>query len=212
MSKKKSAENKTPSNLINELEQIIRQMGQKMQPDISPDKVLQFNEISKTIDRLKENGAKVPDELRMLKIELSYDAEKYQNTFSENQEALDSLQDIEIKLNNTLAFVRTTVSRLKGTDTNRKKTKRYVKRTSPTILAKETRKALRELGGSGKKADVLEIILKNMDGKFKHLDLERDSSGVLNWERWVVAEKNKMTKEGKMTSGSGFGVWELRGR
>ncbi len=212
MSKRRSTEKKTPAKLINELDQIVRQLGKNTPPDVSPDKLLQFNEISKTIDRLKENGAKVPDELRRLKIELSHDAEKFENAASGNQEALETLQEIELQLSNSLTLVRATASRLKGTNGTKKKAKRYVKRTSPAIIAKEIRKALRELGGSGKKADVLDVIRRNMDGKFKPLDLERDSRDVLNWERWVVAEKTKMTKEGKITAGSGFGIWELRGR
>ncbi len=60
----------------------------------------------------------------------------------------------------------------------------------------------------------LKKVTKSFDevNVIKPLDLERDSRDVLNWERWVVAEKTKMTKEGKITAGSGFGIWELRGR
>jgi len=71
-------------------------------------------------------------------------------------------------------------------------------------------KALRELGGVGKKSEVIEKIRSNMDGKFKPDDMKRDSVGVLNWEKWVVSEHSRMIKEGVLTTGLNNRLWELR--
>lgn len=152
----------------------------------------------------------MPDDLRRMKISLSHDAELYERSTQERNDALEVLKLLELRVSNSLTVIRSSISKLSAASTQTQKTKRYVKRTSPAVLAKETRKALRELGGSGKKSDVLKRIQVNMDGKFKPQDLERDSQGVLNWERWVVVEKSRMVKEGTLKTGTKHGVWELR--
>lgn len=199
-----------PVSLIDILDYVLKKYSQIKIPQIEEDKVIQYNEISKTIERLKESGASVPDDLRRIKLSLSHDAELYEKSTQQRNEALEILKLLELRVANSLTEIRSSISRLSTCSTQLPKSKRYVKRTSPTLLAKEIRKALREMGGSGKKADVLKRIQANMDGKFKPQDLERDNQGVLNWERWVVAEKAKMVKDGTLKTGTTYGLWELR--
>jgi hypothetical protein len=172
--------------------------------------MVQYNEISKTIERLKESGTEIPGELRRLKIELSLEADEYEKANKMFQNTLSLLKEIEIRLGNSLTEVRSVISRKNSGADSKRKAQRYVKRTSPNILAKEIRKALRELGGSGKKADVFQKMRINLEGKFKPQDIERDAQGNLNWEKWAVVEKIRMTKTGIIKAGSGFGIWELR--
>jgi len=199
-----------PLKLIDTLDWVIKRHALKKPSEIQADRAVQFNEISKTIDRLKEAGTRAPDELRRLKIELSHEAAEYEKALSSYQMAVRVLQEMEVRLGNSLTLVRATLSSMTGRTNSKPKPRRYVKRTSPTILAKELRKALRELGGAGKKADVLQKMRLNMEDKFKPQDLEKDHTGNLNWERWTVAEKMKMTKTGVIKVRSKFGIWELR--
>ena len=199
-----------PLKLIDILNEVVKKKGQVKPSEIPADSVVQFKEISKTIDRLKEAGSEVPDALRRLKIQLSHDAAEHEKLSVAHQDALLILKDMENRLGSSLTELRATIARLLEPVGKKVKAKRYVKRTSPSILAKEVRVALRELGGSGKKMDVLEKMRQNMDGKFKPQDLERDSQGTLNWEKWAVAEKVRMTKEGVIHANAGFGIWQLR--
>ncbi|MFN8466786.1 MAG: hypothetical protein U0X20_14605 [Caldilineaceae bacterium] len=199
-----------PSTLLDALSKIVKKLSQNRPSEIPAEKVVQYQEVSKTIERLREAGAEIPDELRRLKLDLAKYAEAHREASESCNQALLVLQDIEGHLNLTLADVRAAISKLSADDSPKGKTKRYVKRTSPTILARELRKAIRQLGGSAKKAEILQVMRENLEGKFKPQDLERDAQGNLNWEKWVVAEKNKMIKDGIIRTGSGFGVWELR--
>lgn len=199
-----------PSPLLEALGKIVKKVSQNRPSEIPIEKVVQYHEVSKTIERLREAGTEVPDELRRLKLDLAKYAEAHKEANENCSQALLVLQDIEGHLNLTLADVRAAISKLSADGSPKGKTKRYVKRTSPTILARELRKAMRQLGGSAKKAEILQVMRENLEGRFKPQDLERDAQGNLNWEKWVVAEKNKMVKDGVIRTGSGFGVWELR--
>jgi hypothetical protein len=199
-----------PIRLIDILDKVIKRYNPKKPPEMKADRVIQYNEISKTIVRLKETGTIVPDELRRLKIELSHEAETYEKENERFQNAVQILKEIELRVGNSLTLVRSTLSNAANDKRHTPRVRRYVKRTSPAILAKELRKALRELGGTGKKAEVLQKMKQNLNGKFKPQDLEKDVRGNINWEKWAVAEKTKMIKSGTIKSGSQFGVWELR--
>lgn len=208
MSERKKVPSDDYSKLMNAIDSIVKCYSSLKLQSFDEVKVVQFHEIAKTIDRLKEAGAEIPNELRRLKIELSYHAKASEDSEKIIKKCLDELQEIEVRLVRTLTNVRHSISRLSGA--RQTKNKRYVKRSSPAILSKEIRKALRELGWSAKKSEVLQKVRFNMEGKFKPQDLERDVRGVLNWERWIVAEKDKMLKTGAMMAGAGFGIWALR--
>jgi len=192
-----------PAKLVDILDFVIKKLLSRYQGKATVDQALQLSEISKAISRLNDSGAKVPDELRKMKIGLSVVVTEQENT-------LKMLQTIEIRLSHTMTDLRASIKRLKDPIKKTKTRKRYVKRTSPTLLRKAICKALRELGGSAKKSDVIEKIRENMDGKFKPKDLEQDSKRTLNWEKWVVQERSKMIKEGVLKTGINQRLWELR--
>ena len=201
-----------PHKLINVLDGLIKKQIVKKPSERQSQKAVQFIEISKTVERLQEAGTEVPAELRRLKLELSHQAAEYEKTLAAYQSAVNLLKGLEMRLGNSLTLARATLTRLTGKGNSRPKTRRYVKRTSPKILAKELRKALHELGGAAKKGEVLDKIRQNMEGRFKPQDLEKDTRGNPNWERWAVAEKVKMTKKGIIKASSSFGIWELMKR
>jgi hypothetical protein len=193
-----------PVKIIDILDSVIKKLSGQCQAKATIDQTLQLTEITKAIARLKDSGAKIPDELRNLKIELS-------TVVTEQQNLLLILQSLELRLSHTITDLRARIKQLAECKQNKTKSrKRYVKRTSPTLLRKEICRALRELGGSAKKSDVIDRIRANMEGKFKPDDTERDSKGILNWEKWVGSERSKMIKEGILKSGSNQRAWELR--
>ncbi|HNS79329.1 MAG TPA: hypothetical protein PKM17_11835, partial [Syntrophorhabdus sp.] len=204
MSGQQSKSYKDPLKIIDTIDASIKSLIEQCKTKATPEQVLQLNEITKTIKRLQDSKASVPDELRKLKIELSA-------IVTEHNNALHLLRSIEIRLAHTITDLRAKIKYLVDHNhDNSKRRKRYVKRTSPMLLRKEICKALRELGGVGKKSEVIEKIRSNMDGKFKPDDMKRDSVGVLNWEKWVVSEHSRMIKEGVLTTGLNNRLWELR--
>jgi len=195
---------KEPVKIVDILDYVIKKLSEQSQKNVTTDEICQLDEITKAIDRLKNSGAKVPDELRKLKIQLS-------SVVTEHENALQTLQTLEMRLSHTITDLRAKVKHLGDKSQNTQKPKkRYVKRTSPTLLRKEITKALRELGGSAKRSEILDKIRANMDGKFKPADLEKDSKDVLSWEKWVVADRAKMIKEGVLKAGGNQKLWELR--
>lgn len=195
---------KEPVKIVDVLDYVIKKLSDQSQKTVTADEIRQLDEITKAIDRLKNSGAKVPDQLRKLKIQLS-------SVVTDHENALQTLQTLELRLSHTITDLRAKVKLLGDKSQNSQKPKkRYVKRTSPTLLRKEITKALRELGGAAKRSEILDKIRANMDGKFKPADLERDSKEVLNWEKWVVADRTKMIKEGVLKSGGNQKIWELR--
>ncbi len=195
---------KDPAKIVDILDTVIKKLSEQCHAKDTCNKAVQLDEISKTIARLKDSGASIPDELRKLKIELS-------TVVTEHENVNRVLQAVEIRLSNTITDLRARIKQLADRNLNNtKRRKHYVKRTSPKLLRKEISRALRELGGSAKKSEVIERIRANMDGKFKPGDIERDSKGVLNWEKWIAGERSKMIKEGALKAGLNQRIWELR--
>lgn len=199
-----------PERLMDMIGKVIKNHSHNRLSDIPDEKVVQYTEVSKTIDRLKDAGTAIPDELRRLKLELAHEAEQKKEADDDCRKALLVLQMMEGRLSHFLTDIRAAIAKLSDKPAAKGRQKRYVKRTSPTVLVRELKKAIRELGGAAKKADVLQHIKRNMSDRFKPQDLERDARGNLNWEKWVVAEKARLTREGVLKAGSGFGIWELR--
>lgn len=195
---------KDPLKILDTLDSVIKKLSGQCRPKPTADEVLQLNEITKAIERLKNSGASVPDEIRKLKIELIAVVTQHENV-------IRILQSIELRLAHTITNLRAKIKQLSGPNLNKTKPrKRYVKRTSPALLRKEISKALRDLGGAAKRSDVIDRIRVNMDGKFKPCDIERNSQGIMNWEKWVVSLRSKMIKEGVLKSGLNNRLWELR--
>lgn len=141
----------TPLKLVDVLSEVIKRKSQIRLSEIPADRLVQFNEISKAIDRLMDAGSEVPDEFRRLKIQLSHDASEHEKSLFIHQEALTLLKELEGRLSNCLTELRRTIVRMTEPQAKKAKARRYVKRTSPGVLAKEVRVAIRELGGRPKK-------------------------------------------------------------
>ena len=101
-----------PVLLIDILDYVLKKYSQIKITQISEDKILQYKEISKTIERLKESGASIPDDLRRIKISLSHDAEIYEKSTCQRNEALEILKILEFRIANSLTEIRSSISRL----------------------------------------------------------------------------------------------------
>jgi hypothetical protein len=168
-------------------------------------KAAQLREISLTIARLEETGTEIPSTLRDLKVNLSVETHG-------QEEAIRKLEALEKRLSLLLTDLRSQLRMLKQGTTQKttKRTKRRIKTVSPRVLRSEIRRVLREMGGTGQKADIIDAIRQRLELKFKEDDLVKDSTGNEKWTKNLVQERERMIKDGILRTGSPRGLWELR--
>ncbi len=70
-------------------------------------------------------------------------------------------------------------------------------------------KALHRTGGSASVQEVLSFIEREMRGRFKPRDHERQASGAVVWQNKAQWERHAMVKEGLIDQDSVRGTWEL---
>jgi len=193
-----------PGKLIDLVDKVIKKISDEIDLSEYDANSLKLLEVTKVIEKLKEKDINAPDELRQLKSSLSLD-------IYDQEKLIKQLEGMELRLAEVLDNLRAQLSKNRGGVKKRRLKKRYVHETSPKILQKEIRKALRELGGKGHKKDVIEIMQRNLEDNFKKDDLTK-KNGVALWIFNLTRERNYMIKEGVLKSGSPHGIWELRGR
>lgn len=193
-----------PGKTIDILEKVIKEIADRIDFDDYDANSVQLAEVTKVIESLKDKGVDIPEELRRLKSSLSL-------ALHDQEKIIQQLQGLEIRLSTVLDGLRLMLSKKGQALTTRRLKKRYVLETSPMILQKEIRKAIRELGGSGCKKAVIEIIQRNLDDKFKKNDRIK-KKGTEQWILNVTKERGFMIRDGILKSGSPRGIWELRGR
>ena len=193
-----------PGKTIDILEKVINEIVGRVDFNDYDANTVQLTEVTKVIESLNEKGVDVPEELRRLKSTLSL-------TLHDQEKIILQLQGLEIRLSSVLDSLRLWLSKKGQATTTRRLKKRYVLETSPMILQKEIRKAIRELGGKGRKKEIIEIIQRNLDGKFKKHDRVR-KNGTEQWILNATKERSFMIRDGILKSGSPRGIWELRGR
>lgn len=71
--------------------------------------------------------------------------------------------------------------------------------------------ALRELGGSARKSEVLERVLQRMKDMLRDVDFEPLAStpGAPRWKNTASWARNSLKERGLMRKGSPHGVWEI---
>ncbi|WP_020589862.1 hypothetical protein [Desulfobacter curvatus] len=193
-----------PGKAIDILEKVIKEISGNIDFNDYDANSTQLNEVTKAIETLAGKGVDVPENLRRLKSTLSL-------SVHDQEKIIQQVQGLEIRLSSVLDGLRLMLSKKGQATTTRRLKKRYVHETSPKILQKEIRKALRELGGQGRKKQIIEIIQRNLDGNFKKNDRVK-KNGTEQWILNVSKERSFMVRDGVLKSGSPRGVWELRGR
>jgi hypothetical protein len=193
-----------PDKAIDTIEKVIKEISDQIDFNAFDINLVKLREVTKVIENLNDKGVEVPDELRRLKSNLSL-------SIHDQEKIIRQLQGLEIRLSAVLDNLRLMLSKKGQASTTRRLKKRYVLETSPLILQKEIRKAIRELGGQGQKKAIIEIIRRNLDGKFKKNDRVK-KNGTEQWVLNVTRERGFMIRDGILKSGSPRGIWELRGR
>lgn len=87
-------------------------------------------------------------------------------------------------------------------------------RTPESAYYQPILQVLKEMGGSGKVADLLERVLKIMKPALKSVDFEPLASGPENprWRNAAQWARNSMVRDGLLKADSPRGVWEISDR
>lgn len=84
-----------------------------------------------------------------------------------------------------------------------------VGRTPQEALKKPILQALKDMGGKGRVADVLERLELKMKERLTPVDLERLSTGQVRWKNTAQWARNDLVEEGLVANGSPRGIWQI---
>ena len=172
---------------------------------------VQLREIANAIQKLEKQKVPVPDVLRGEKTRLAAalgmrtEAKAALNSLADELSAL--VQDLNVRLGRVVE-----ISVEEGSPKKpRKKAKRKTPpRTDKATLRKLIIEALRHMGGSAHKNDVLKYMEDKLGDHLLPGDLEwRKATHDYVWQNTSCWERFTMTQDGTLKTGSPRGIWEL---
>lgn len=196
---------KDPSLLVELCREVIERLDAGGDNGETSAMEAQLWEIARAIDKLDKQGVPVPDALRAEKTRLAA-------ALGVSAEATQTLNHLADKLEELLKELKDRIGRTPETATAKKpRTKRSKSpKTDKTILRQLIVDALRHLGGSAPKNDVLKYMEGKLHGKLLPGDLEwREATNDHAWQNNACWERYAMTQDGTLKTGSPRGIWEL---
>lgn len=165
----------------------------------------QLKEIARAIDKLDKQGVQVPEGLRAEKTRLAA-------TLGVNTDATQTLNNLVGELEELLNDLKDRLGRTPGTASTKKHLAKQSKspKTDKTILRQLIIEALRHLGGSAHKNDVLKYMEEKLHGNLLPGDMEwREATDNFAWQNNACWERNAMKNDGILKANSPRGFWEL---
>jgi hypothetical protein len=196
---------KDPSLLVDLCREVIEQIDISSDDADIGEREAQLREIANTIQRLEKANVSVPDVLRAEKSRLVTSLAIHADSTQTLSQLANELDDILKDLNNRL-----------GRDSNPSVEKRprvrrsVIQKTSYEVLRDLIIRTLRNFGGRGKVAKILDAMEQELKGKFSPGDLEvRRDGKTLAWRNNAQWERLRMVHDGTLRNDSPNGVWEL---
>lgn len=165
----------------------------------------QLKVIARAIDKLDKQGVRVPQGLRAEKTRLAA-------ALGVNADATQTLINLVGELDALLKTLKDRLGCTPETAPTKKSRAKQSKssKTDKTILRQLIIEALRHLGGSAHKNDVLKYMEEKLHGKLLPGDLEwREATHDLVWQNNACWERNAMKNDGILKANSPRGFWEL---
>lgn len=166
----------------------------------------QLKEIARAIDKLDKQGVQVPEGLRAEKTRLAA-------TLGMSADATQTLNNLVGELEELLKSLKDRLGRTPGTASTKKHLAKQSKspKTDKTILRQLIIEALRHLGGSAHKNDILKYMEEKLHGNLLPGDMEwRETTDNFAWQNNACWERNAMKNDGILKANSPRGIWELR--
>jgi hypothetical protein len=196
---------KDPSLLVELCREVIELLDAGSENGETAAMEAQLREIARAIDKLDKLGVPVPDALRAEKTRLaaalgmSTEATQTLNHLADELEEL--LKELKDRIGRTFEAVPPKKPRIKRSKSAK---------TDKTILRRLIVEALRHLGGSAPKNDVLKYMEEKLQGKLLPGDLEwRETTNDHAWQNNTCWERNSMKNDGILKADSPRGTWEL---
>lgn len=196
---------KDPSLLVELCREVIERLDAGSDNGETAAMEAQLREIARAIDKLDKQGVPVPDALRAEKTRLAA-------ALGVSAEATQTLNHLADELEDLLKDLKDRIGRTPEAAPARKPRAKRSKspKTDKTILRKLIVEALRHLGGSAPKNDVLKYMEEKLHGKLLPGDLEwREATNDHAWQNNASWERYAMTQDGTLKTGSPRGIWEL---
>jgi len=196
---------KDPSLLVELCREVIERLDAGSDNGDTAAMEAQLREIARAIDKLDKQGVPVPDALRAEKTRLAA-------ALGVSAEATQTLNHLADELEELLKELKDRIGRTPETATTKKPRAKRSKspKTDIKILRQLIVEALRHLGGSAPKNDVLKYMEEKLHGKLLPGDLEwREATNDHAWQNNACWERYAMTQDGTLKTGSPRGTWEL---
>ncbi|MBU1716540.1 MAG: hypothetical protein KKG70_13130 [Proteobacteria bacterium] len=196
---------KDPSLLVELCREVIERLDGGSDNGETAAMEAQLREIARAIDKLDKLGVPVPDALRGEKTRLAA-------ALGVSAEATQTLNHLADELEELLKELKDRIGRTpEATPAKKPRAKRSKSpKTDKTILRRLIVEALRHLGGSAPKNDVLKYIEGKLHGKLLPGDLEwREATNDHAWQNNACWERNAMKNDGILKADSPRGIWEL---
>ena len=198
---------KDPSLLVDLCREVIDELDASNDDSDVGEREAQLREIAKTIERLEKAGVSVPDVLRGEKTRLAASLAVHADSTQALGQLADEFASLVKELRMRLGQGQTVTTA--GNPKPKVKRSRAPK-TDKTVLREHIIGALRKLGGSGRVADVIEAMGRQLEGKLLPGDLEwRETTNEYVWQNNAKWERLRMTKDGTLRSDSPYGTWAL---
>ena len=165
----------------------------------------QLREIARAVHRLERLGVPVPDALRGEKTRLAA-------ALAGPSQTAITLGQLADEFERLARDLRQRIERLaEPTNVKRQPVKGPRQpRTDKAVLRALIVEALRHLGGSARKAEILAFMARRLQGRLLPGDLERrEATKDCVWENNACWERYQMTRDGILRTDSPRGVWEL---
>jgi DNA-binding ferritin-like protein len=196
---------KDPSLLVELCREVIERLDAGSDNGETAAMEAQLREITRAIDKLDKQGVPVPDVLRAEKTRLA-------TVLDVSAEATQTLNHLADELEELLKELKDRIGRTPESAPAKKPRVKRSKapKTDKTILRQLIVEALRHLGGSAPKNDVLKYMEDKLHGKLLPGDLEwREATNSCVWQNNACWERYAMTQDGTLKTGSPRGIWEL---
>jgi hypothetical protein len=195
---------KDPSLLVELCREVFDELDASNDDSDVGEREAQLREIAKTIERLEKAGVAVPDVLRGEKTRLAASLAVHADSTQALAQLADEFANITKELKTRLGQGQTVTSaKTKGKRSRAPK-------TDKTVLREHVIRALRKLGGSGRVADVIEEMGRQLEGKLLPGDLEwREATNEYVWQNNSKWERYRMTQDGTLRNDSPYGIWAL---
>jgi len=200
---------KDPSLLVELCRKVVELIDGETGSEEAATMEAQLREIANTVERLEKIGVAVPDGLRSEKIRLAAALGIKRESFLALNLLQEGLEKVLKDLKTRLGHVHKSSVSVKLKKRRSSSGKGHTHRSDIISCLIES---LKELGGSARCNEVVDLMGQKLQGKFLPGDLEHDKSFGVKWRHDAHWARLNLVNEGVLEKHSPRGYWQMRKR